>query len=540
MATQPKPWAVLDEDTESASVTAPPACPDDASERPPAPHLRSPVLNFVTSLQSRINLDPRWAALPIGLTAIWICAATLIAPADLGLARWHGIVVAVLAAAAMMVLLIGRTAATDGRDRSREAIRDALAQRLGISPTGDADALWNNIQAHTANIEQRVSELVQDQQRLQLEASLSAVHRRNLEAVLHALAEPLLVVDRFERILFANHAATDLLHLPSSGDGRPAEDGRPSGDLRPAIDQVVTDVKLLDAIRQACQADNRAARRRVELDFANRAFALLMAPLPDSSPGEGASGQPTPHGLVVLFRDVTRDRLAAKAKSEFVAHVSHELRTPLSSIRAYTEMLVDGEAADEKTRAEYYGIIQTSADRLGRLIDNMLNISRIEAGTVRINKEPVAVSIIVKEVTDSLIPQAEQKNIALLTDLAPVVERVLADRDLLYQAVLNLVSNAIKYTPEGGEVTVRMVTLEEQNALRIEVSDTGVGIPSEDLPHMFEKFYRVEANKNMAKGTGLGLNLVKNIVEVVHEGKLSLRSEVGKGSTFAITLNKVP
>ncbi len=540
MATQPKPWAVLDEDTESASVTAPPACPDDASERPPAPHLRSPVLNFVTSLQSRINLDPRWAALPIGLTAIWICAATLIAPADLGLARWHGIVVAVLAAAAMMVLLIGRTAATDGRDRSREAIRDALAQRLGISPTGDADALWNNIQAHTANIEQRVSELVQDQQRLQLEASLSAVHRRNLEAVLHALAEPFLVVDRFERILFANHAATDLLHLPSSGDGRPAEDGRPSGDLRPAIDQVVTDVKLLDAIRQACQADNRAARRRVELDFANRAFALLMAPLPDSSPGEGASGQPTPHGLVVLFRDVTRDRLAAKAKSEFVAHVSHELRTPLSSIRAYTEMLVDGEAADEKTRAEYYGIIQTSADRLGRLIDNMLNISRIEAGTVRINKEPVAVSIIVKEVTDSLIPQAEQKNIALLTDLAPVVERVLADRDLLYQAVLNLVSNAIKYTPEGGEVTVRMVTLEEQNALRIEVSDTGVGIPSEDLPHMFEKFYRVEANKNMAKGTGLGLNLVKNIVEVVHEGKLSLRSEVGKGSTFAITLNKVP
>ncbi len=540
MATQPKPWAVLDEDTESASVTAPPACPDDASERPPAPHLRSPVLNFVTSLQSRINLDPRWAALPIGLTAIWICAATLIAPADLGLARWHGIVVAVLAAAAMMVLLIGRTAATDGRDRSREAIRDALAQRLGISPTGDADALWNNIQAHTANIEQRVSELVQDQQRLQLEASLSAVHRRNLEAVLHALAEPLLVVDRFERILFANHAATDLLHLPSSGDGRPAEDGRPSGDLRPAIDQVVTDVKLLDAIRQACQADNRAARRRVELDFANRAFALLMAPLPDSSPGEGASGQPTPHGLVVLFRDVTRDRLAAKAKSEFVAHVSHELRTPLSSIRAYTEMLVDGEAADEKTRAEYYGIIQTSADRLGRLIDNMLNISRIEAGTVRINKEPVAVSIIVKEVTDSLIPQAEQKNIALLTDLAPVVERVLADRDLLYQAVLNLVSNAIKYTPEGDKVTVRMVTLEEQNALRIEVSDTGVGIPSEDLPHMFEKFYRVEANKNMAKGTGLGLNLVKNIVEVVHEGKLSLRSEVGKGSTFAITLNKVP
>lgn len=527
MATQPKPWAVLDEDTDSASATAPSACPDDAIERPAAPHLRSPVLALVTSLQSRVNLDPRWAALPVGLAAIWICAATLIAPADLGLARWHGVVVAVLAAAAMTVLLIGRTAGTDGLDSSREAIRHVLAQRLGISPTGDADALWNNIQTHTANIEQRVSELVQDQQRLQLEASLSAAHRRNLEAILHALAEPLIVVDRFERILFANQAATELLKLSSSGE------------VRPQLDQAVMDAKLLDAIRQACQADSRAARRRVELDFANRAFALLMAPLLDTSPGESACGQSSTHGLVVLFRDVTRERQAAKAKSEFVAHVSHELRTPLSSIRAYTEMLVDGEAADEKTRAEYYGIIQTSADRLGRLIDNMLNISRIEAGTVRINREPVAVSIIVKEVADSLKPQAEEKKIALLTDLAPVVDRVMADRDLLYQAVLNLASNAIKYTPEGGEVTVRMITLEEQNALRIEVADTGVGIPAEDLPHMFEKFYRVEANKNMAKGTGLGLNLVKNIVEVVHEGKLSLRSEVGKGSTFAITLNKV-
>lgn len=528
MTTQPKPWAVLDDDADASSAAAPFSVADDTTARPAAPHLRSSVLKFVASFQSRLNLDSRWSAVPISLMAIWICIATVVAPPDLGLARWHGMVVAVLAAAAMTILLMGRPAAGDGRlDQSREAIRQALAQRLGIAPNGDADSLWTNIESHTANIEQRVNELVQEQRRLQLEASLHSVQRRNLEAILHGMAEPLLVVDRFERILFVNQVAAELLQISTTGE------------VRQPLDQVVSDAKLLEAIRQACQADSRAARRRVELDFANRAFALSMAPLPDSATGEGTSDQPSVHGLVVLFRDVTHDRQAAKAKSEFVAHVSHELRTPLSSIRAYTEMLVDGEATDEKTRAEYYGIIQTSADRLGRLIDNMLNISRIEAGTVRINKEPVAVSIILKEVADSLKPQAEEKNIALLTDLAPVVDRVMADRDLLYQAVLNLVSNAIKYTPEGGEVTVRMITLEEQNALRIEVMDTGVGIPAEDLPHMFEKFYRVEANKNMAKGTGLGLNLVKNIVEVVHEGKLSLRSEVGQGSTFAITLNKV-
>ncbi|QOJ03773.1 MAG: PAS domain-containing protein [Planctomycetia bacterium] len=527
MATHPKPWAFLDDDDDASSAAAPSSFADDTSARSAAPRLRSRVLKFVTSFQSRLNLDPRWSALPIGLIAIWICIATAVAPSDLGLARWNGFVVTLFAAAAMTILLIGRSAAGDGRDGSREAMRQALAQRLGIAPGGDAESLWTSIEAHATNIEQRVNELVQEQRRLQLEASLHSAQRRNLEAILHGMAEPLLVVDRFERIVFVNQVAAELLEITTNDA------------IRQPLDQVVSNAKLIDVVRQACQADARAARRRVELDFGDRAFALSMAPLPDSATADGTSAQSSAHGLVVLFRDVTCDRLAAKAKSEFVAHVSHELRTPLSSIRAYTEMLVDGEATDEKTRAEYYGIIQTSADRLGRLIDNMLNISRIEAGTVRINKEPVAVSIIVKEVADSLKPQAEEKNIALLADLAPVVDRVMADRDLLYQAVLNLASNAIKYTPEGGEVTVRMITLEEQNALRIEVSDTGVGIPAEDLPHMFEKFYRVEANKHMAKGTGLGLNLVKNIVEVVHEGKVSLRSEVGKGSTFAITLNKV-
>jgi two-component system phosphate regulon sensor histidine kinase PhoR len=236
------------------------------------------------------------------------------------------------------------------------------------------------------------------------------------------------------------------------------------------------------------------------------------------------------------LRDVTKKREADKMKSEFVARAAHELRTPLSSIRAYVEMLVDGEAADEQMRKEYYDIIQTSADRLGRMIDNMLNISRIEAGTVRINKEPVAVSIIVKEAVDVVRPQADEKGISLIDDLTPVAYRIQADRDMIYQAVLNLLSNAIKYTPRDGKVQVRMTPHEENGTLCIEVSDTGVGIPKEDLPKMFEKFFRVEANKKMAKGTGLGLNLVKNIVETIHEGKVTLTSEVGKGSTFGMVL----
>jgi two-component system phosphate regulon sensor histidine kinase PhoR len=243
-----------------------------------------------------------------------------------------------------------------------------------------------------------------------------------------------------------------------------------------------------------------------------------------------------PHVVVVTLRDVTREKEAARTTTEFVSHVAHELRTPLSSLKAYVELLTDGEAQDEATRRTYYDIIQTESERASRLIDNILNISRIESGLVKVSKEPIALAMVVREVVDVMRPQAERKSIALTEDLAPVMHEVLADRDMIYEAVMNLVSNAVKYTPEGGRVSVRMKVNEAEHAIRTEVSDTGVGIPEEDLPRMFEKFFRVKANKNVAKGTGLGLSLVRRIVETIHGGKVELSSRVGQGSTFSIQL----
>jgi len=134
------------------------------------------------------------------------------------------------------------------------------------------------------------------------------------------------------------------------------------------------------------------------------------------------------------------------------------------------------------------------------------------------------------------LPQAKLKSISLIDRLAPVYYQVEADRDMIYQAVLNLVSNAIKYTPEGGTVKVS-VSVDERRGLAVcEVADTGLGIPTEDLPHIFDKFYRVQANSKLAKGTGMGLTLAKHIVETVHDGKLSVTSEQGKGSTFGFEM----
>lgn len=212
------------------------------------------------------------------------------------------------------------------------------------------------------------------------------------------------------------------------------------------------------------------------------------------------------------------------------------MRTPLSSIRAYVEMLVDGEATDEDSRREFYAIMQNETDRLGRLIDNMLNISRIEAGIVQVEREPVDFKSLIDRAIATLEPQAGAKKITLHAKKAPVDLTVEGDSDMLYQMVLNLLSNAVKYTPDGGRVTVSADSDNLTRTVLLSVSDTGLGIPPDALPKLFDKFFRVENYKRVAKGTGLGLSLCKHIVETVHHGQIGVESTLGLGSKFWCTI----
>jgi two-component system phosphate regulon sensor histidine kinase PhoR len=244
-----------------------------------------------------------------------------------------------------------------------------------------------------------------------------------------------------------------------------------------------------------------------------------------------------PAGVVAVLHDMTKEKEVAQMKNDFVSSVSHELRTPLASIKAYVEMLIDGEATDPKTQGEFYDVIHNEANRLGRLIDNILNISRIEAGLVKTTKKPLSVVVVLKEAMEVIVPQARQKSITLVENLSPSFYQTLADRDMIYESVLNLLSNAVKYTPEGGRVSVQAEVDEARRKVRVRISDTGVGIPPKDLPCLFDKFFRSESNSRMAKGTGLGLSLVKHIIEGVHQGRVFVESELGKGSTFGFELD---
>ena len=355
---------------------------------------------------------------------------------------------------------------------------------------------------------------------LQIQTRIAAAEKQHTEAIIFSISDAVIVTNRFDELILANEAAEKLLGF------------KLDIALRKNIDRVLPDGTLVRLIRETRSHGHNMTRKVVEHSIdqkgSPRTFSITLSCV------VGGTGEVS--GVVAVLHDVTREKEIAKMKTDFVSNVSHELKTPLASIKAYVEMLVDGEAQDDKTRREFYDIIAGEADRLHRLIENILNISRIESGVVKVAKEPISLTSVTKQVLDVALPQAKSKNITLVDRLAPVYYQVEADHDMIFQSVMNLISNAIKYTPEQGTVTVSVSVDERRGMAVCEVSDTGLGIPTEDLPHIFDKFYRVQANSKMAKGTGLGLTLVKHMIETVHDGRISVTSEVGKGSTFSFEL----
>lgn len=226
---------------------------------------------------------------------------------------------------------------------------------------------------------------------------------------------------------------------------------------------------------------------------------------------------------------------AGRLKTEFISMVSHELRTPLTNIQGYVELLLDEtDGPINDTQREYLEIVLDNCKRLIAIANDLLDISRIEAGNLRLTKTRLRLQELVDEAVRSLYPQFQAKNLRLTLDLAPQPLWIWADRERMIQVLNNLLSNACKYTPAGGSVTVR--AFPDNGRALVEVSDTGIGIPEQDLERIFEKFYRAENSRQEATyGTGLGLPIAKSLVEL-HDGSISVTSKLGKGSTFRVQL----
>jgi len=412
--------------------------------------------------------------------------------------------------------------------RTVRSITEQLGQMVRSGEVGllmadgaeELRAITRPLNEFLTRMKRQMDELRAENRELRIQARIAAAEKRHIEAIIFSISDAVIVTNRFDELILANEAAEEVLGF------------KLASSLRKNIDSALTDAALVKMIRETRSHGQSFSRKvvehTIEQNGSPRTFSITLSCV--VAPNGEVSG------VVAVLHDMTREKEIAQMKTEFVSNVSHELKTPLASIKAYIEMLQDGEAGDEKTRREFYEVIASETERLHRLIENILNISRIESGVMKIVKEPISLTAVTKQAIDVILPQARAKGLEVVERLAPVYYQVEADRDMIYQATLNLLSNAVKYTSQGGTVTVTVTADERKGVAICQVADTGAGIPPKDLPHIFDKFYRIRGSNKLAKGTGLGLTLVKHIIETAHDGKLFVTSQEGKGSQFGFEL----
>ena len=240
-------------------------------------------------------------------------------------------------------------------------------------------------------------------------------------------------------------------------------------------------------------------------------------------------------GAVLVIYDITEFKKVETMRKDFVANVSHELKTPITSIKGFAETLLDGAAEEPEIRTQFLKIIYEESKRIEHLIEDLLVLSKLEKDESEINVEHIEVDYMLDDILPVIEQQAQKKSIKIDVDIEPNIT-LEADEEKMKQILFNLLMNAISYTPEKGSVSVKIN--EEEDDVCFTVQDTGIGISEQDLPRIFERFYRVDKDRSRETGgTGLGLAIVKHIVEV-HEGKIEVDSELGKGTTFKVYIPK--
>ena len=361
--------------------------------------------------------------------------------------------------------------------------------------------------------------------------------KHELEALLHSMAEGIVVIDPHGTIVRCNPAALHLFGLDPTEDWQ----GRPFQEFsrHPVLRQLLS-AESAQGVTREIEVEGQEARH----------LAVSVLRLPHSGAGEPAQGsRPAASGQVLSCHDLTPIKQLESIRADFVANVSHELRTPLTAIKGYAETLLTGALHDPAHATRFLTIIDRHSERLSRLIDDLLTLSNLESGQTELHQKEIHIPELVQEVFDVLQEKAQRGRVRLSRQIPSVLPPVQGDRDRLHQVLLNLIDNAVKYTPAEGQVTVTAIlypateSVESKDStdpkpdwLEIAITDTGCGIPEADIPRLTQRFYRVDkARSRELGGTGLGLAIVKHIV-MAHNGVLRIESQVGHGTTVRVSL----
>lgn len=378
-------------------------------------------------------------------------------------------------------------------------------QIRGTYPYDELGDLSRTIDEIASQLRKKIAEVSEDKEYLQ--------------TVLRGMMEGVLVVDEKKRIKMMNEALRSLLSVsPDVADKTPLE--------------IIRNAALESSIQRVLQSGKSEGFEMEVPTAGGKTFEVNVVAI--SSPSKESIGKVL--GAITVFHDITRLKRLEKIRQDFVANVSHELRTPLTTIKGYAETLLDG-ALKEDVAFQFVQVINRHADRLTKIVEDLLTLAKMESKEFSLKPERLSISELIDGTLDGIKEEADKKGVSISWGGSVPLPFIFGDRKGLEQVLINLLDNAIKYGREGGNIKIS-VNENPYAEIQVSVGDDGIGIPKEDLPRIFERFYRVDKGRSKELGgTGLGLSIVKHIVQA-HGGKVWAESQIGKGSTFYFTLPK--
>ncbi len=406
------------------------------------------------------------------------------------------IIIATAAATVLVILaawLIARFTTRPIRQltaASRRITSGELGQKIAIEARDEVGELAHAFNEMSARLKELVETISED--------------RARLATILDNMADGVIMTDTEGNISLANQAAAKLFNIKEP-ENKPLIEAMRDHE----VDEVLK-LCLKTAEMQSVQYESGTSKRYL------RAIAVPIAH----------------SGVLLLFQDLTSLRNLQTTRRELIGNISHEFRTPLAGIKAMVETLRGGAVDDKEAAGDFLNRIDSEADRLTQLVAELTELSRIETGKAELKLESLNLNNLVEEVTAQLSPQVERKKLIVVKELAADLPSVPADKARVRQVIVNLLHNAIKFTEPGGKITVS--TRGEGDSVTVDIADTGRGIASDDLPHVFERFYKGDKAR-AGEGTGMGLAIAKHIIEA-HGGDIRVESEEGRGSTFSFSL----